>query len=226
MGLDFSFLPEFWPLYLKGLRLTLIISLITVLCGVLIGSILFLLKTANIRIGKFKPLTLIASIYIEIIRGTPMLLQILIVYAGSKMFFGIDLSAFSSAVLAIALNSGAYVSEIVRAGIEAVDKGQMEAARSLGMSKSKAMLLVVIPQAIRNILPAIGNEFVTVIKESSMASVIGVGELIFVSKIVQGRTYLGLEPLIVAAAFYFVITFTLGRVIAYIERRMKVSDSR
>ena len=155
-----------------------------------------------------------------------MLLQILIMYAGSKMFFGIDLSPFTSAIIAIALNSAAYVSEIVRAGIEAVDKGQMEAARSLGMRKSTAMVLIVIPQAIKNILPAIGNEFVAIIKESSMASIIGVNELMFAAKVVVGSTYRGLEPYIVAAGFYFIMTFTLGRIISLIERRMKRSDSR
>ena len=139
-----------------------------------------------------------------------MLLQVLIVYAGSDMFFGIELSAFYSAIVAIALNSAAYVSEIVRAGIEAVDKGQMEAARSLGMKKVSNDTYCS-TTGYKNILPAIGNEFVAVIKESSMASVIGVGELMFAAKIVQGSTYKGLEPLIVAAGFYFVLTFTLGR---------------
>ena len=155
-----------------------------------------------------------------------MILQIFIVYAGAEPFFGMDLSALQAAFVAIALNSAAYVSEIVRAGIDAVDKGQMEAARSLGMKKSTAMMLIVVPQAVRNILPAIGNEFVAVIKESSMASVVGVGELMYASKIVQGSTYRSLEPLIVAAGFYFILTFTLGRVISLIERRMKVSDIR
>lgn len=124
------------------------------------------------------------------------------------------------------LNSGAYVSEIIRGGIDGVDKGQFEAARSLGMNKVKAMRLVVIPQAIRSILPAIGNEFVTVIKDSSMASTIGVGELMYASKVVRGSTFRGIEPLIIAAAFYFVITFTLGRVLNMVERRMKASDAR
>jgi polar amino acid transport system permease protein/polar amino acid transport system substrate-binding protein len=184
------------------------------------------MKTSNFHIWKIKPLKILAVIYIEIVRGTPMLLQILIMYAGSKMFFGIDLSPFTSAIIAIALNSAAYVSEIVRAGIEAVDKGQMEAARSLGMKKSTAMMLIVIPQAVKNILPAIGNEFVAIIKESSMASIIGVNELMFAGKVVVGSTYLGLEPYIVAAGFYFIMTFTLGRIISLIERRMKKSDSR
>mgnify|MGYP002574301688 FL=1 len=226
MNLDFSFIVEYMPYYFEGIKYTLLISLITVFFGALFGSLLFFMKTSNFHIWKIKPLKIIAVVYIEIIRGTPMLLQILIMYAGSKMFFGIDLSPFTSAVIAIALNSAAYVSEIVRAGIEAVDKGQMEAARSLGMKKSTAMMLIVVPQAVRNILPAIGNQFVAVIKESSMASIIGVNELMFAGKVVVGSTYLGLEPYIVAAVFYFIMTFTLGRIISLIERRMKKSDSR
>ena len=226
MGFDFSFIDNYFPYYLKGAGYTLLISLITVLFGAMFGSILFFMKTSKFHIWKIKPLKIIAVVYIEIIRGTPMLLQILIMYAGSKMFFGIDLSPFTSAIIAIALNSAAYVSEIVRAGIEAVDKGQMEAARSLGMRKSTAMVLIVIPQAIKNILPAIGNEFVAIIKESSMASIIGVNELMFAGKVVSGSTFLGLEPYFVAAGFYFIMTFTFGRIISLIERRMKKSDSR
>ena len=226
MNLDFSFIAEYMPYYFKGIKYTLLISFVAVLFGAIFGSILFYMKSSNFHIWKIKPLKMLAVAYIEIIRGTPMILQIFIVYAGAEPFLGIDLTALQSAFIAIALNSAAYVSEIVRAGIDAVDKGQMEAARSLGMKKSTAMILIVVPQAIRNILPAIGNEFVTVIKESSMASVVGVGELMYEAKIVQGSTYRSLEPLIVAAGFYFILTFTLGRVISLIERRMKVSDIR
>ena len=226
MNLDFSFIAEYMPYYFKGIKYTLLISFVAVLFGAIFGSILFYMKSSNFHIWKIKPLKILAVAYIEIIRGTPMILQIFIVYAGAEPFLGIDLTALQSAFIAIALNSAAYVSEIVRACIDAVDKGQMEAARSLGMKKSTAMILIVVPQAIRNILPAIGNEFVTVIKESSMASVVGVGELMYAAKIVQGSTYRSLEPLIVAAGFYFILTFTLGRVISLIERRMKVSDIR
>ena len=226
MNLDFSFIAEYMPYYFKGIKYTLLISFVAVLFGAIFGSILFYMKSSNFHIWKIKPLKMLAVAYIEIIRGTPMILQIFIVYAGAEPFLGIDLTALQSAFIAIALNSAAYVSEIVRAGIDAVDKGQMEAARSLGMKKSTAMILIVVPQAIRNILPAIGNEFVTVIKESSMASVVGVGELMYAAKIVQGSTYRSLEPLIVEAGFYFILTFTLGRVISLIERRMKVSDIR
>lgn len=223
--MDFSFLGEYFPVFLEGAKLTILISLITVFFGSIFGSVLFFMKSSNFNILKVKPLKILATIYIEVLRGTPMILQILIVYAGSKMFFGVNIEALTAAVLAISLNSAAYVSEIVRAGIEAVDKGQMEAARSLGMTKSMAMILVVIPQAIKNILPAIGNEFVAIIKESSMASVIGVGELMFSAKVVQGATYIPLEPLIVTAVFYFIMTFSLGRLMNYFERRMKVSDT-
>ena len=226
MDLDFSFIVEYMPYYFQGIKYTLLISLVAVLFGAVFGSLLFYMKSSNFHIWKLKPLKIIAVAYIEIIRGTPMILQIFIVYAGAEPFLGMDLSALQAAFVAIALNSAAYVSEIVRAGIDAVDNGQMEAARSLGMKKSTAMMLIVVPQAVRNILPAIGNEFVAVIKESSMASVVGVGELMYAAKIVQGSTYRSLEPLIVAAGFYFILTFTLGRVISLIERRMKVSDIR
>ena len=226
MDLDFSFIVEYMPYYFQGIKYTLLISLVAVLFGAVFGSLLFYMKSSNFHIWKLKPLKIIAVAYIEIIRGTPMILQIFIVYAGAEPFLGMDLSALQAAFVAIALNSAAYVSEIVRAGIDAVDKGQMEAARSLGMKKSTAMMLIVVPQAVRNILPAIGNEFVAVIKESSMASVVGVGELMYAAKIVQGSTYRSLEPLIVAAGFYFILTFTLGRIISLIERRMKVSDIR
>ena len=226
MNLDFSFIAEYMPYYFKGIKYTLLISFVAVLFGAIFGSILFYMKSSNFHIWKIKPLKILAVAYIEIIRGTPMILQIFIVYAGAEPFLGIDLTALQSAFIAIALNSAAYVSEIVRAGIDAVDKGQMEAARSLGMKKSTAMMLIVIPQAVKNILPAIGNEFVAIIKESSMASIIGVNELMFAGKVVVGSTYLGLEPYIVAAVFYFIMTFTLGRIISLIERRMKKSDSR
>lgn len=219
-----SFISKYSSVFLEGLKITLIISLITVVLGTLFGALLFAMRTSNISILKIRPLNVIATIYIEIIRGTPMLLQIMLVYSGSKMALGLDISAFASAVIAISLNSAAYISEIVRAGIEAVDRGQMEAAKSLGMPKAMAMRLIIIPQAIKNIIPAIGNEFVTIIKESSIASVIGVGELMFAANIVTGATYKSIEPLIVSALLYFVLTFSLGRLMRYFERRMKASD--
>ena len=217
---DFSFIGENLPRYLDGVKMTLLISLVSVIFGVVFGSILCFMKSSNIGIWKIKPLKIIAVVYIEVIRATPMILQILMVYAGSNMVFNLDLSAFTSAVIAISINSSAYVAEIIRAGIDSVDKGQMEAARSLGMNKAMAMRLIIIPQAVRTILPAIGNEFVAVIKESSMASVIGVTELIFNAKVVIGATYLPIESYLIAAGFYFIITFPLGRLMNYLERRL------
>lgn len=219
-GLSFSFLSEYFPLFMEGLLWTLLIALLAVVFGVILGSILCFMKKS-----KFIILKVISNIYIEIIRGTPVLLQVYIVYFGLPAF-GVKLGAFTSAIIALSVNSAAYVAEIIRSGIEAVDNGQMEAARSLGMTSKMAMFNVILPQAIKNILPAIGNEFVAVIKESSMASVIGVAEIMYASKIVTGATYRSMEPLMVAAVFYFILTFTLGRLMGYLERRLKASDSR
>ena len=226
MSLDFSFISEYMSYFTSGIKITLLISFISVLIGVVLGAIICFMKMSKFEIFKVNILNLIATVYVEIIRGTPMILQIMIAYVAFDELLGITVEALTAGIVAVSLNSAAYVSEIIRGGIDAVDKGQLEAARSLGMNKAKAMRLIIIPQAIRHILPAIGNEFVTVIKESSMASVIGVGELMYASKVVRGATYRSFEPLIVAAAFYFVITFALGRALSYIERRMKVSDSR
>lgn len=226
MTLDFSFLSEYMPYFIDGVKWTLVISLISVFLGVLLGSILCFMKRSKFVIFKINPLKIIANVYIEIIRGTPMLLQIMIVFIAFDELLGINMSPLTAGIIAVSLNSSAYVSEIIRAGIDAVDRGQLEAARSLGMNQFMAMKLIIMPQAIRNILPAIGNEFVTVIKESSMASVIGVGELMYAAKVIRGKTFRGFEPLIVAAVFYFIMTFTLGRLMNYIERRMKASDSR
>lgn len=223
---DFSFLKEYLPVFLEGAKMTLIISLIAVLFGTIFGSILYFMKASKLGVGKFKPLSIIATVYMEIIRGTPMILQILMVYSGTALFLGLDFKPVTAAIIAVSLNSAAYVSEIIRAGINAVDKGQMEAARSLGMTQFQAMRMVIVPQAIKNILPAVGNEFVAVIKESSMASFIGVSELLFSADIVKGSVYLPFEPYIVIAIFYFVMTFSLGRLMAYLEGRMKASDSR
>lgn len=218
--LSFEFLEKYYPVFLEGIMWTILVSLLAVCLGVIFGSLLCFMKRSKISIFK-----IIATIYIEIIRGTPLLLQIFIVYFGLPSF-GIKLSPMISCTIALSLNSSAYVAEIIRAGIEAVDKGQMEAARSLGMTEKMGMINIIIPQAIKNILPAVGNEFVAIIKESSMASTIGVAEIMYAQKIVTGATYRSFEPLIVAAVCYFILTFTLGRFMGYVERRLKASDSR
>ena len=218
--MDFSFLSDYYMYFIDGIKLTLFISLISVFLGTLFGIVLYAMKKIKFTILKINIFKVLSSTYIEVVRGTPLYLQIMIVYYGADQIFNLDMPAIASGILAISLNSAAYVSELIRAGIEAVDKGQLEAARSLGMNYSKAMFLVIIPQAIKNILPAIGNEFIAVIKESSMASTIGVAELMYVANKVTGRIFRSFEPLIISAICYFVLTYTLGRVIKYIERRM------
>lgn len=219
--MNFSFLGKYSEYFVKGTEITIVLAFFAVLFGTILGLTLTLLRRSRI-----KPISYIATAYVEFVRGTPLLVQIYIIYIGLPKLIGIDMPDMTVGAVALALNSGAYISEIIRAGIEAVDKGQMEAARSLGMNQNLAMFQVVIPQAFKNILPALGNEFVSVIKESSMVSVIGVAELMYNAGIVRGNTALGLEPVIVAAIIYFVLTFTLTRGLGYVERRMKASDIR
>ncbi|AJH01852.1 MULTISPECIES: amino acid ABC transporter permease [Clostridium] len=219
--MNFTFLGKYSEYYLKGAEITIVLAFFAVLCGTILGLALTLLRRS-----KFKPISYIATAYVEFVRGTPLLVQIYIIYIGLPKLIGIDMPDMTVGSIALALNSAAYISEIIRAGIEAVDKGQMEAARSLGMNQGLAMVHVIIPQAFKNILPALGNEFISVIKESSMVSVIGVAELMYNASIVRGNTALGLEPIIVAAVVYFVLTFTLTRCLGYVERRMKASDIR
>lgn len=219
--MNFTFLDKYSSYYIKGAEITIILAL----CAVLFGTILGLLLTL-IRRSKIKPISILATAYVEFVRGTPLLVQIYIIYIGLPNLTGLDMSDMAVGIVALSLNSAAYVSEIIRAGIDAVDKGQMEASRSLGMTQGQAMIDIIIPQAFKNILPALGNEFISVIKESSMVSVIGVAELMYNAGIVRGNTALGLEPVIVAAVFYFVITFTLTRCLGFVERRLKASDIR
>ena len=219
--MNFSFLGKYYDYYIKGTEITIVLAFFAVLFGTLLGLALTLLRRS-----KIKPISYIATAYVEFVRGTPLLVQIYIIYIGLPKLIGIDMPDMTVGAVALALNSGAYISEIIRAGIDAVDKGQMEAARSLGMSQGLAMRQIIIPQAFKNILPALGNEFVSIIKESSMVSVIGVAELMYNAGIVRGNTALGLEPIIIAAIIYFILTFTLTRILGYVERRMKASDIR
>lgn len=223
--MDFSFLGEYYSYFLVGAVNTVILAFFTVLLGVVIGTFIALMKISNSRILKF-----ISSAYIEFIRGTPLLVQLAIIYYGISlpvpdvMILGMDMSRFIPGVIALSINSGAYVAEIIRAGIQAIDRGQMEAARSLGLTHTMAMRYIILPQAIRNILPALGNEFVVVIKESSIVSVVGIADLMFNTNVVRGALYKPMEPLLVAAAIYFVLTFTLSKFLGKAERRMRAGD--
>jgi polar amino acid transport system permease protein/polar amino acid transport system substrate-binding protein len=228
--LDFEFAGTYLPMFFSGIKLTLLISIISIVLGTIVGVWVYLFKTSKLSVGKAYPLRMVAFVFIETMRGTPVLLQILVAYVLIGMHpqsssLPSNMVALIASIAAISLNSSVYIAEIVRAGIQSVAHGQMEAARSLGMTHFLAMREIVMPQAIKNILPAIGNEFVAVIKGSSMAYVLGIAELTFTAKVVQGATYKGLEPLLISALFYLVLTFSLGRLIGWAERRMKASDS-
>lgn len=153
-----------------------------------------------------------------------MMVQIALVFFGSYALLGLDMDRFIAALIAVSLNSAAYVAEIIRSGIQSVDIGQWEASRSLGLSSSQTMRHVILPQAVKNILPALGNEFVTLIKETAVASTIGVLDLMHASKIVQSSSYIAFDPLVIVAALYFIITFTLSKLVGALERRLSHSD--
>lgn len=216
--MNFSFLSNYYMFFINGAKFTIFLAFFTVLIGVMLGVVLALMKLSNKKI-----LNLIATAYVEFIRGTPVLVQLYIVFYGLP-HIGISLPDFVAGIIALSVNSSAYVAEIIRAGIQAVDKGQMEAARSLGMPPAMSMRYIIIPQAIKNILPALGNEFIVVIKESSIASIIGIHELMYNADTVRGNTFQPFAPLIVAAIVYFLMTFTLSKFVGAFERRMKTSD--
>ncbi|HCD1823005.1 TPA: ABC transporter permease subunit [Staphylococcus aureus] len=219
MNDDSGFISKYGSFFLKGIKITILISLIGVALGSILGAFVALMKLSKIKIISW-----IASIYIEILRGTPMLVQVFIVFFGITAALGLDISALVCGTIALVINSSAYIAEIIRAGINAVDKGQMEAARSLGLNYRQTMKSVIMPQAIKNILPALGNEFVTLIKESSIVSTIGVGEIMFNAQVVQGISFDPFTPLLVASALYFVLTFVLTRIMNMIEGRLNASD--
>ncbi|MBS3346860.1 ABC transporter permease subunit [Staphylococcus aureus] len=219
MNDDSGFISKYGSFFLKGIKITILISLIGVALGSILGAFVALMKLSKIKIISW-----IASIYIEILRGTPMLVQVFIVFFGITAALGLDISALVCGTIALVINSSAYIAEIIRAGINAVDKGQMEAARSLGLNYRQTMKSVIMPQAIKNILPALGNEFVTLIKESSIVSTIGVGEIMFNAQVVQGISFDPFTPLLVAAALYFVLIFVLTRIMNMIEGRLNASD--
>ena len=207
----------------QGVANTIILALFTVLLGTILGTLLAIMK-----LGKFAPTRWLANVYIEFIRGTPLMIQVMFLFYGLPMVgitfpslpFIDNSDRFMAGIVAMSINSGAYVAEIIRSGIQAVDKGQTEAARSLGFKSGQTMRMVVLPQAIKNILPALGNEFVTVIKESSIVSVIGIADLMYQTNSVISTTYRSLAALAVAAIIYFIMTFFTSRLIAFAERKM------
>lgn len=210
---------ERYKFILTGIENTLAISLISVIIGVVIGVIIAIINSYNKETKKAKILSKLCKLYVSIIRGTPVLLQLMIIYYVVLKDVK-DLNLILVAALAFGINSGAYVAEIIRAGIESIDKGQMEAGRSLGFNYFQTLKLIILPQAIKNILPAIGNEFITLIKETSVAGYIGVMDLTKASDIIASRTYDYFCPLIIAALIYWCIVIVLTKFLNLFERRL------
>ena len=214
-----NIMAKYWKTFLvQGIGFTLLLSLIAVAGGAFFGSLMALAKRSKLRILKA-----VVNAIVEVVRGTPVLLQL---YIGVFVFPMIipplsSLPYVYSVALVLIINSSAYVSEIIRSGIEAVDVGQMEAARSLGLTQRTAMLSIVLPQAVKNILPALGNEFIMVVKETSLASTFFVGELMTAYLKVKGYTYLTMECLVIVGVLYFALTYVLSTLLKAAERRMK-----
>ena len=212
-------LEKYYPVYLSGLWGTLWISAATVLFGALLGMLVALL-----RMSRNKLLSGAARIYVEILRGTPILLQLYFFWIGLPKLVPFELSDTQCIVAALAVNASAFISEIIRAGIAAVDRGQWEAARSIGLSETHVMTHVILPQAIKNILPALCNEFISTVKGTSLASVFFVGELMTSFKTVQSATFLALQSLTIVGVIYFALNYVLSRLLQVFERRLTVSD--
>ncbi len=208
-------IEQYADLFAQGTLYTLLLALIAVTFGTIFGTLI-----AIMRMSSKKAVSLIATAYVELFRNTPLLLQLYIFYFILPII-GIDLSPFAAVSVGLVLNTTAYISEIIRSGIQSVDKGQTEAARSLGLNHAQTLRKVVLPQAMKNILPALANEFVTDIKETSLASTFFVGDLMTTYKTINGAIYLTLEPLFVVGVIYFVLSFTLSKLVAVLERRMR-----
>lgn len=219
MNLDFpSVLPSL-PFILEGIKITLKIVGLAAILGFILGIILSLFKISSI-----KPLSWFADVYTSIFRGTPLVLQLMIIYFGSPQLLGFQIDGYVAAVLSFGLNSAAYISEIIRAGIMAVDKGQSEAAMALGVPYRSMMLNIILPQALKNILPALMNEFITLTKESAIVTTIGVMDIMRRAYVVGADKYLYLEPLLLAGIIYYIMVITLTFLGKAIEWRMRRSD--
>jgi len=227
--LDFNtvakILDKYWPMFLRGAGMTLYISMIGTVIGMSIGLIIGIVRTIPVPEkgpGKIilKIINIMLSIYVEFFRGTPMIVQSMVIFYGSAAAFGIQMDKILAAIFIVSINTGAYMSEIVRGGIVSIDKGQFEAAQAIGMNHLQTMTNVVLPQVIRNILPATGNEFVINIKDTSVLNVISVTELFFNTSSIAGMTFKYYEPFFIASIIYFIMTFTVTRILLFIERRM------
>ncbi len=216
MSFDFELIENAFPLLLMGAAVTVEITVVSVALGFFIG-----LVVGVARISGYKILRIMAAIYADCIRGTPLLVQIFLIYFALPIATGTRVEPFFAAVLACGINSGAYVSEIFRAGIQSVDPGQMEAGRSLGLNWGQTMRYIILPQAVKNILPPLGNEFIAMLKDSSLVSVIGFEELTRRGQLIIAKTYGSFEIWLTVAALYLVMTLAISRLVSYLEARTK-----
>jgi putative lysine transport system permease protein len=232
MSIDWivKIISENWPMFLRGAGTTLFIALIGTILGAVIGLLAGVIRTIPVPSSGAKKIILkivniILSIYIEFFRGTPMIVQAMVIYYGSALAFNIDMNVMVAAVIIVSINTGAYMAEIVRGGIVSIDKGQFEAAQAIGMNHLQTMMNVVLPQVVRNILPATGNQFVINIKDTSVLNVISVSELYFLTKSVAGNNFRYFESFFVACVMYFVMTFIVTRILLYVERKLEGPDN-
>ena len=253
---NFATVAKYSSLFAQGLLVTVLLSVFTVMIGFCIALVMALMRLSDIRpfrflgigpdgyqresgalavISRFNPVSFIATAYVEVLRSTPVIVQLFIIYYGVfgifdlpnfTMFGFIKFPRFFPGVVALGMNSGAYLCEIIRSGIQSIDGGQTEAARSLGMSKVQNLRYIVLPQALKNILPAIANEFVVIIKESAITYTIGVQDIMSAVNAVRGAAFVITEPLLVATGIYFCLCFPTSKLIAYFERRMSHGDKR
>ena len=221
MEMNFELMAQAMPLLLMGAAVTVKITALSVFLGILIG-----LFVGIARISTYRVVQLAAAVYVDFLRGTPLLVQIFLVYFALPVLTGQRIDPFIAAISACSINSSAYVAEIFRAGIQSIDAGQMEAGRSLGMTWTQTMRYIIVPQAARRVIPPLGNEFIALLKDSSLVSVIGFEELTRRGQLIIARTYASLEIWICVAVIYLVMTVSISRLVAWLERRYKIDDQR
>lgn len=212
-----------WKLYLDGYGVTLRVAFFAAIIGILIGTLVALMKLSRKRNGKKTFFARIADLYVDIIRGTPSVLQLLIMWF---VIMATCKNGILVASLSFGINSGAYVAEIIRAGILAVDKGQMEAGRALGLTNAQTMIYIIIPQAIKNVLPPLGNEFIVLLKETAIVGYVSLSDLTRVANQISSRTYEAFMPLIGSAVIYFITIKVISILLEKLERRLRKSDNR
>lgn len=219
MNFDFDLVTRSFPLLLLGAGVTIQITALSVGFGLVIGVFM-----GMARLSKLWMIRSFAAVYVDFIRGTPLLVQIFLIYFALPIVIGQRIDPFVAAITACSINSGAYVAEIFRGGIQSIDKGQMEAGRSLGMTWWQTMRFIILPQAFKRVIPPLGNEFIAMLKDSSLVSVIGFEELTRRGQLIIARTYGSFEIWLTVAFIYLVMTLSISRLVAYLERRYKIDD--